>query len=111
MPLIWTSAGSSTQEPSWARDTPPSATPKKAARPAVIPMSAQLRSICPRAPKTFRASQLVVEPHNARSAASGPRLPPVTVQQMYNDSECDSGTEIRMLHVGNDKADSCLKCG
>ncbi len=41
-----------------------------------MPISAQLRNICPRAPNTWRASQLVVEPHSASSAASGPRLPP-----------------------------------
>ena len=41
-----------------------------------MPISAQLRSICPRAPNTWRASQLVVEPHSASSAASGPKLPP-----------------------------------
>ena len=59
-----------------ANRLPPSATPKKAARPAVMPMSAASRRRFPRSPNTPLATPLTAAPLSASSAASGPRLPP-----------------------------------
>lgn len=71
-----TGAGAGQDERQKGKCTPPSATPKKAASPAVMPSRVMFRRRCPLKPNTFLATQLVVAPHSASRAASGPRLPP-----------------------------------
>ncbi len=53
----------------WLDASPPSETPKNAARPAAMPMSAQLRRTAPLACSTLDASHEVLAAHSAAAAA------------------------------------------